>query len=608
MRTSILFLLTFLISTTCLSQDCFRWLGDAEDGTLYNVKSPLKIRLKVLGVPSDAKFDVLIDGKSIYKNQKSNAAPIITQNDELLASVPVKREGVMGIQVVMTSSGKNCSSSTLIIKNGIPPKLYLLSIGPTPPNIKYTDNDATDVYRAFVKQACGEDKLYSDVIIRKIVAESAGYTDIRREINSMIKDNDISPADVFILFISSHGNIRDGEFYIQPTDFEGADPKGTSVKFKDLTDSLDNIPAKKLIFIDACESGGAKSGGGNKPSINDHINTILATKRGYTIITSSSGKEQSYYDKTWENGAFTESLIEGLSGKANYNEDEVITTGEIYRYLEQRVPELCMEIGAVQHPDTSRNDLGDFPFFKIDQFCTSNIKGKTNYYPTIYVNGKDYLFGSPKSEKGRQDDEEIQRKKSIGDFNMGEYEVSNKQYCDFLNDIRVGNKTIEKWVSVGRDSDIIQHKGKFQPRTGKEHKPVIMVSYHGAVKYAKWLTRKDCEYAYKLPKEEQWECAARDREGAYASDYDKYDNLVVDVRDTPSNKKGIHGMSSNVAEWCLDNYPNLKGTKSIRGRAVDSNNKERRIAARHKLKPDVKHKYVGFRLVRMDKRALDKCK
>ncbi len=614
MKTFSLFLLTFLMSISCMAQDCINWLGSAKKGILYNVESPLKIKLKVFGVPDDAKFEVLVNGKNIRKNQKSDEVPLTIGNDDIIIDyVPLSPNGVMGIQVVMTSSGKTCKSSTLIVKNGVSPNLHILSIGPTPPDISYTVNDATDVYRAFTKQACGEEKLYGEVFSRKIVAKDAGYTGIKDAFNSMIKDNDILPIDVFMLFISSHGNMRDDGFYLQPTDIKEGDKKGTSIRFKDLLDSLDYVDAKKLIFIDACESGGAKSGGGS-PSISEHIKTMSATKSGYTIITSSSENERSYYDKAWENGAFTEAFIEGLSGKANENKDEVITTGEIYQYLKWRVPELCEELGYRQNPSINRNDLGDFPFFKIDRFCTSNIKGKTNYYPTIYVNGDDCVIGSPKGEKGRRDDEVLQRPKPMGDFDMGTYEVTNQQYCDFLNDITAADKSIEIWVDVGKSSDIVWHNDKFQPRTKeKGKKPVVNVSHLGARRFAVWLSTKDCEYKYKLPTEAQWECAARDREvAAHASDFNKFDYDIKKVHSSRANKKGIHGMTGNVAELTATLYREKEGAKPdggivVKGLAVNVKNREQRIANKERLFEKVKRDDLGFRLIKQEKRDSEKC-
>jgi len=100
----------------------------------------------------------------------------------------------------------------------------------------------------------------------------------------------------------------------------------------------------------------------------------MNSRIGYNVLTSSRGSEQSYYHSAWENGAFTEALVEGIRGKANTNNDEVITTDEIFRYVSHRVPELCKEVNIyyIQHPDSISYELGNFPFF--NGLCTQVIR------------------------------------------------------------------------------------------------------------------------------------------------------------------------------------------------------------------------------------------
>ncbi len=600
-------ILAFFISISCSAQECFRWLGDAQGGQLFNVEGTLKIKLKVLGiVPDDAQFDVLTDGTSIYKYQKSNLSPILTQDNVLTAWVPVRQEGVTNITVSMKLAGKKCVSKVLTVNNSHPPRLYILTIGPTPYNIQYTNNDANDMHEAFLLQDCGKNSLYADVIAHNIVDDEAEYTDIRGAFNAMIKDNDIRSSDVFVLFISSHGNMWNDEFYIQPDDFDGSDPKGSSIKFRDFTDSLDNIAAKKLIFLDACESGGAK--GGNPGSIKDHISTILSTKTGYTIITSSSENELSYYNEMWENGAFTEALLEGLSGQADYDSDGVITTGEIYSYLESRVPELGEQIGKIQHPNIVKDDLGDFPFFKTDQFCMSKIKGRSNYYPTVYIRRDNCLINSFKKVQCREAEAATQEKIPTGGFHMGKYEVTNQQYCDFLNNINEEEMTIRKWLSFDRNNNIFRNNGKFKSVSGRGNQPVVNVSYYGAVKYAEWLSGKNCKFQYSLPSVKQWESAACQAINFYPNNYyAKCENSLLDVDSTLPNSNGIHGMSGNVAEWCRNTYPDLTYAKEIRGRDKKKHH-NRKMDRKQRFEPDEKIRYVGFRLVKMDKSQENKCK
>ena len=59
------------------------------------------------------------------------------------------------------------------------------------------------------------------------------------------------------------------------------------------------------------------------------------------------------------NGAFTKALVEGLSGKADYQANGVITVNELDLYLAERVKELT---GGWQTPTTAKpQTVPDFP-------------------------------------------------------------------------------------------------------------------------------------------------------------------------------------------------------------------------------------------------------
>lgn len=63
--------------------------------------------------------------------------------------------------------------------------------------------------------------------------------------------------------------------------------------------------------------------------------------------------------KDWENGAFTEALLEGLAGKADYHQKKAITVKGLDLYLANRVKELT---GGAQTPTTTMPEATpDFP-------------------------------------------------------------------------------------------------------------------------------------------------------------------------------------------------------------------------------------------------------
>ena len=79
------------------------------------------------------------------------------------------------------------------------------------------------------------------------------------------------------------------------------------------------------------------------------VNTLSSAENGIVMFASSTGRELSIEDHRWENGAFTEALLEGLAGKADFTGDKAISVTEMSLWLSERVKQLT---GNAQHPVT----------------------------------------------------------------------------------------------------------------------------------------------------------------------------------------------------------------------------------------------------------------
>jgi uncharacterized caspase-like protein len=72
-------------------------------------------------------------------------------------------------------------------------------------------------------------------------------------------------------------------------------------------------------------------------------------ENGAIVFTSSTGKQFSFENTEWGNGAFTKALVEGLSGKADLFRKGKITIKTLDAYISDRVEELT---GGNQSPTT----------------------------------------------------------------------------------------------------------------------------------------------------------------------------------------------------------------------------------------------------------------
>jgi len=182
----------------------------------------------------------------------------------------------------------------------------------------------------------------------------------------MYETENLRDNDMLIIHLSSHGFVYRDHFYLQGSDYEPGKIRSTAVDYGEMISILDEIPCKKLLLIDACHSGAA----GYKADASQimyEIKKLNKTKRGLTTIVSSNENQFSYEDRSWENGAFTQGVIEALHlGLGDTNNDKIITISELYRYIDLRVPALVSHYKKKpQNPQMINNELGNVAIYVV---------------------------------------------------------------------------------------------------------------------------------------------------------------------------------------------------------------------------------------------------
>jgi formylglycine-generating enzyme required for sulfatase activity len=214
----------------------------------------------------------------------------------------------------------------------------------------------------------------------------------------------------------------------------------------------------------------------------------------------------------------------------------------------------------------------------------------------VYVPGGCFKMGSPVGEKGRFDWEGPVHEVCVNGFWMGRYEV-----------------TQEQWLKI-MDSNPSSLK--------KNQHPVENVSWHDAQEFLARLNKRSGR-TYRLPTEAEWEYACRaggsgkycggDNPDAVAWHEENSSGSTRPAGRKQANAFGLHDMSGNVWEWCLDkfdkNYYAIAGTRNnprgpsggeenlVRGGSAGSRAHNCRAAFRFKNRPDYRENLIGFRVV-----------
>ncbi|HEV8283078.1 MAG TPA: formylglycine-generating enzyme family protein [Chitinophagaceae bacterium] len=229
-------------------------------------------------------------------------------------------------------------------------------------------------------------------------------------------------------------------------------------------------------------------------------------------------------------------------------------------------------------------------------------------------------------------------------FFLGKYEVTNTQFCQFLNEKGNQSKDGTEWIKLdgawnSEKCRIVENGKLFSVASGFDNYPVIFISWDAAVAYCFWLSDKTGK-AYRLPTEAEWEFAAGNgtkhtkyswgnsepsaNKGGNVADeslktilpkwdiFSGYNDgfvLNAPVGSFAANDFGLYDMTGNVWEWCSDWYGEynvsndvnpvgvLNGTKKvIRGGGWLGSPDASRVADRYSDTPDHRGHSMGFRV------------
>ena len=237
-------------------------------------------------------------------------------------------------------------------------------------DLEYADADSRSI-ADFLKTRTG----FRDSDISYLENENATVENVRAAVDLFLER--ARENDLIFLFIAGHGAqdpFDPRSLYLILHDSRVTNMPRTALNMSELQALFINrLRAKRMvILIDACHSGGVDPGQTTsfrqleRPENNTF--NIYAEKlfsgEGRALLTSSDVNEISEEGKKWGggHGVFTWAVLEGLSGTADVNRDRVITTGELFDFVSNRVSE---ETNARQNPRALPGTNRNFPLARV---------------------------------------------------------------------------------------------------------------------------------------------------------------------------------------------------------------------------------------------------
>ncbi|HYC86668.1 MAG TPA: caspase family protein [Chryseosolibacter sp.] len=257
-------------------------------------------------------------------------------------------------------------------------------------NLKYAVKDGRDLMSLFLRRNSYYNRIYSDSLTNR--------TATRENILALKeKFSRASVDDHVILFVSGHGLLDDKlDFYFATHDIDFSRPSERGIRYDELENLLDGIPArKKLLLIDACHSGEVDK---TRLQVSDQSATLARNQKGtvktYTypaevieehhqvgiktsfelmqelfanvskgsgavVIAAAAGNSYALESDEWRNGVFTYAVLSGLKNRtADINRNGDISVTELKDFTSKEVQRLTK---GEQKPTSRRENL-EFDF------------------------------------------------------------------------------------------------------------------------------------------------------------------------------------------------------------------------------------------------------
>ncbi len=302
----------------------------------------ITVQIKIVAAqpPKRQHFCVEVNGQPCVSGVKMDEVRIRGERNSWTLTQTVRlQEGKNILRPIYNDSIGSATTDSLVIwYTPSRSSLHVLAIGVPSPDLKYTIKDARDFSRALAQSSnTAFEQIFVDTLITEEATTKTEILKALRRLHYRYDALQLLPKDILVLFLSAHGlTAYDGGFRIAASDYDGPFLRETSLDFEqEILNYLQVLPCRKVVFVDACQSGKASSA---------TLADIVARKSNMEIMVSCLPDEYSYEDDSWQNGAFTRALVAGIQAFSkeptllDKNRDNMLDVNELFAFVQKEVP------------------------------------------------------------------------------------------------------------------------------------------------------------------------------------------------------------------------------------------------------------------------------
>lgn len=355
---------------------------------------------------------------------------------------------------------------------------------------------------------------------------------------------------------------------------------------------------------------------------NDRIFAELTAEAAQETSTVQSEEAISARATATYDAEIQQTLVAGRQIEENISTSTAVAATATHNYdVAQSTARAATAVAVRATPTSSNSRLPTAtPDLILNAQLNAIIRNEDNM-PMQFITGGSYEMGIPGNLNTPDEDrdESPAHMVQVGDFRLDKYEVSVRQFADFLNQNPEGNRQACNGIDCAKTlvdtrwTNLLNNFGVFEPRPGSGNFPANWVSWEGANAYCEWVNAR-------LPTEAEWEYVAKGLDGriypwgdsnpiqdinaVFGHQLQDVETafLPVDALHDGVSPFGVYGMAGGVTEWVEDWYnseyynqrnaspaPNLTESEDrvLRGGSWLDGPEDLRTTNRQHLPPDI---------------------